>query len=349
MSSAQEPSSFPRSVAIIGGAGFLGRHLVALLRRRHPGTSVAIADIAHQRPADLDPSVEWFGGVDITQPDSMMLALDGAGAVVHLAGLVSFWQSDRARLYQINKEGTRNVLLTCSWAKTKRLVHVSSAATIGFTNDPNTPVDESLAFDWSSVANKHYMCSKYAGELQLKDAARLNVSTVVANPASMYGPGDTRNTYRLFQAVQKGLVRAVPPGGNNVVDVRDVADGVCRMLWPHVPSERFLLGGYNLTFREINATIASVLGVRSSSRVIPAALRAPLVAAVRLAERFPSRPAVIAADDLDSGFYFRYYSSAKAKQHLDWTPRHTFEQTVRDSAADLAKHDLLSAYPGFRA
>jgi nucleoside-diphosphate-sugar epimerase len=58
---------------------------------------------------------------------------------------------------------------------------------------------------------------------------------------------------------------------------------------------------------------------------------------------------VIAADDLESGFYYRYYSSAKAKAKLDWAPRHSFEQTVRDAAADLAQRNLSSAFPPMRA
>jgi dihydroflavonol-4-reductase len=283
------------------------------------------------------------------KPDTLLPALDGAEGVVHLAGLVSFWQSDRARLFELNKEGTRNVLLTCSWARVNRLVYVSSAATIGFTNDPHKPADETLDFDWSRVTQKHYMCSKYAGELQLRDAERLNVSAVIANPASMYGPGDTRNTHRLFQAIQRGMVRAVPPGGNNVVDVRDVADGICRMLWPHVPNERFILGGHNLSFREINAAIAKVLGVPHARRTIPRALRVPLCGLVRMAETLPGRPAVIAADDLESGFHYRYYSSAKAKDKLGWAPRHTFEQTVRDAAEDLLARKLLAPYAETRA
>lgn len=334
-----------RSVTITGGAGFLGRHLVQLLRSRYPDTAVCVADLRPDRPAELDPAVRYCGGVSVLDPDSLVKALQGADAVVHLAGLVSFWRSDRAKLYAVNRDGTRNVLLACAQTSVGRMVHVSSAATIGFSGDRDHPVDETLAFEWQRVAKKDYMCSKRAGEIALDDADRLGVAAVIACPASMYGPGDVTNTHRLFQAVQRGAMKAVPPGGNSVADVRDVADGIDRLLRSDARNERFLLGGHNLSFTEINRTIAGTLGVAPAKRTIPAALRRPLCAMVRLAERIPGRPAVIAADDLESGFIFRFYSSAKAEQRLGWPPRRAFAQTVRDAADFLVARGLLRPFP----
>lgn len=337
---------FPACVTITGGAGFLGRHLVELLRSRHPVTRVRVADLPADRPADLDGTVAYFGGADVLHPTSLTQPLEGAEAVVHLAGLVSFWRADRARLFAVNRDGTRNVLLACSRAGVKRLVHVSSAAAIGFTGDPYHPVDESFQFDWSRVPDKYYMWSKHAGELELLEADRQGVSVVIANPASMYGPGDTRNTHRLFRAIQRGLVPFIPPGGNNVADVRDVAAGLECLLRSEARNERFILGGRNLTFAEINGIIAMALGVPPPAWKIPRALRRPLCSAVRLAERLPGRPAVVAADDLESGFHFRYYSSAKAEQRLGWTARLSFEQTARDTVDYLLRLGLLAPNHG---
>src|SRR6185436_12352982 len=106
----------------------------------------------------------------ILEPSALLPAFEGADAVVHLAGIVSHWNHDRARLFSVNKEGTRNVLLTCAYAGVKRLVHVSTATTIGYTDDPQRPADENLDFDWSTVVEKPFMNSKLAAELQLKDA-----------------------------------------------------------------------------------------------------------------------------------------------------------------------------------
>src|SRR5918996_6276097 len=106
MSPSVPDPAFPQCVAITGGAGFLGRHLVDLLRTRHPGTTVRIVDARVDRPADLDPVVAWFGGADILRPASLEPALDGAEAVVHLAGLVSFWRADRRMLFPSHRDGT---------------------------------------------------------------------------------------------------------------------------------------------------------------------------------------------------------------------------------------------------
>jgi nucleoside-diphosphate-sugar epimerase len=99
------------SIAITGGAGFLGRHLIALLRSRYPDARLHVADLREAGPADLDPEVKYFGGVNVLDGESLRAPFEGVDAVVHLAGLVSFWRADRDKLYAVNRDGTRNVLL----------------------------------------------------------------------------------------------------------------------------------------------------------------------------------------------------------------------------------------------
>jgi dihydroflavonol-4-reductase len=283
--------------------------------------------------------------VDILNPSTLLPAFQGADAVVHIKEMVSHDPANRGRVFALNKEGTRNILLTCSWARVPRLVHVSSVATLGFSDDPQHPLDESHSPDWSSVQHRQYMCSKHAAELQLRDAARQNVATIVAHPGTMIGPGDTRMTYRLFQAIQRGELKSVPGGGQNMVDVRDVADGLCRILWPDSGSDRYVLGGENLTFAEIAQTIADETGAKHAPRVIPRALRAPLGAAARIAGRFADKGAASLPDDPDDAYWYRYFSSERAHTQLGWTPRHSFAMCIRDTVSDLQSRSLLEPYP----
>lgn len=330
-----------KKIVVTGGFGFLGRHLLAELGAKSPELAIRAIDLQAAPPAAPQAGVEYVGNVDIGSVDALTRAFEGADAVVHLAALVSFWSGDRDRLFRVNQLGTRNVVEASIRTRVKRLVHVSSVAAIGFTDREDEPADEELDFDWASVADKHYMLSKRASELELRNAIRAGISVSIANPGLLYGPGD-RTNLPLFRAVSEGRMPVVPPGGTNVVDVRDVAEGLRLLLLSGERKERFILGGHNLRFSEIVRTIAGVLSSNVSPRRLPRFLRAPLYATVRAIESVRSSRPSLTADHLDSSFRFRYFSSRKAAQRLGWRPQIPFERTIADAAAELVRSGHLS-------
>lgn len=333
-----------RRVLITGGFGFLGRHLVDELAAKAPEVEVVAADL-QGTPAARRDGVHYAGGVDILKPDSIAAAVEGCDAVMHLAGLVSFWSGDRERLFEVNQVGTRNVAMACARAGVKRLVHVSSVAAIGFNDREDEPADENLAFDWSSAQTKHYMLSKRAAEDELAHASRAGVSVVCGNPGLMYGPGD-RTNLALFQAVQAGRMPVVPPGGTNVVDVRDVAAGLRLLLLSNVRDERFILGGHNLRFTEIVRTIARVVRAPAVPRRMPIRLHTPMHYAAWLFERcWPKKPS-LTSDHVDSSFRFRYFTSRKAAAQLEWRARIPFAQTVAETASEMVRIGSLNPIGG---
>lgn len=333
-----------KRVVITGGFGFLARHLIEELRGRSPELEITAMDLQSEPPSRRQ-GVRYLGGVDIGEPEQVRTAFAGADAVLHLAGLVSFWSGDRERLFRVNQIGTRNVARACAAAGVKRLVHVSSVAAIGFNDREDEPADETLSFDWTQVEDKHYMLSKRAAELELAHAARAGVSVVTANPALMYGPGD-RTNLALYKAVASGRMPFVPPGGTNVVDVRDVAAGLRLLLWSDVRDERVILGGQNLRFTEIVRTLTKVLRATSEPRRMPHKVHAPLRLAASVFERcWPRRPS-LTSDHIDSSFRFRYFTSRKAARAIGWRPKIPFTQTVADAAAELVRQGILPPVGG---
>lgn len=328
-----------KRLVITGGFGFLGRHLIDEIAGDNPELAITAVDL-QAAPALSRDGVRYRGGVDVGSQESLEHAFSGADAVLHLAALVSFWSGDRDRLFRVNQIGTRNVARACVNVGVRRLVHVSSVAAIGFTDREDEPASEDLEFDWSQVGDKHYMLSKRASELELRIASDAGIAVSIANPGLMYGPGD-RTNLPLFRAVQSGRMAFVPPGGTNVVDVRDVAAGLRLLLLSGERDERFILGGHNLRFTEIVRTISAALRTSHEPLRLPSCFRAPLRGAVAAFEAvWPKRPA-LTADHVDSSFRFRYFSSRKAARRLGWRARISFSTTVADSAAELVRGGAL--------
>ena len=333
-----------KRVVITGGFGFLGRHLIEELSAKSPELQLTAVDL-QATPPHRREGVRYLGGVDIGNPESLEEAFRGADGVLHLAGLVSFWSGDRDRLFEINQVGTRNVATACVRARVRRLVHVSSVAAVGFNDREDEPANEDLEFDWNLAANKHYMLSKRASEQELRTAADAGIGVCIGAPGLMYGPGD-RTNLPLFRAVQSGRMAFVPPGGTNVVDVRDVAAGLRLLLLSDVRDERFILGGHNLRFTEIVRTIAAALRRSGEARRLPLRLHSPARMAARAFELlWPRRPPV-ASDLVDSSFRFRYFASHKAARTLGWRSRIPFPRTIADTAAQMFRDGALQPSGG---
>ena len=326
-------------VAVIGGAGFLGHHLCHHLAQAH--VRVRAVDLRPGRPATLAPAAEYLGGCDATDLDQVAAAVAGCTAVINLVGLVSYWRLDAARLWTVNAASAATIARACGRAGVERFVHVSSSAALGFSNDPHHPIDEEFTFDWRSPLAKPYMVTKRAGEDAVRAAGEGRVSVAIANPAAMYGPGDLTNTARLFTAVRDGRVRIVPPGGNAVADVRDVARGLALLLDAPERPDQFLFVGANLSFVKIVEAVSRAVGPVIRPTPLPPWTRRPLCGGLRLVERFLPRDRMVAPDDLEMGFMCRYASAARAERVLGWRPAYTFQQTVTDQAAGLRAAGLL--------
>jgi dihydroflavonol-4-reductase len=267
-------------VYVTGASGFVGGHVAQALRER-----------GHEVVDD------W---VDLLDPQRLRRAITGSDAVLHVAALYSFTASAR-ELEAVNVQGTGNVIEACRAAGVGRLLATSSCATCGpvpgrQATEDDLPPDSELAVP--------YKRTKLEAERLV-----LAAGGTCVNPTTPVGEGDRAPTPTgaMIRGVATGRFRAYPPIGLNVVDVRDVARGHVLALEHGRAGERYLLGGADLTMRELFAAVADLAG-RPRPRVpVPyPAIRAG--AALGLVNRNEAILARTAA----------YFSSAKAERELGY-------------------------------
>lgn len=321
-------------VLVTGATGFIGLRLVQrLLGQGHAVT--ALSRSASERVAS---------GADVVLADLRHLEVSQLGSapfdrVFHLAAMVSFEQRARSELLAVNGEGTRHLLALAREWNGCRSVVVSSACTLGISSRPEDILDETSVPSERVVRRNPYLESKLAAERAALWASR-SQSVVVANPTTVYGPGDwSLNSGTLVRQVLGSRVVPVPPGGSNVVDVDDVVDGLLAAAEHGRTGRRYVLGGCNLRFGEIVDTICEQAAVRRLRVPLPRGLMPALSGAAVVAGplgggRFLT-PQIVG--DL---FYFKYYSSARAERELGWKARYPFAETI-ERALSFYRHEGL--------
>lgn len=267
-----------------GGLGFVGGHVVRVLRER-----------GHDVRAEY---------VDLLDSGGLRRAMDGCAAVVHVAALYSYARRNAATLARVNMEGTRSVLEAAARAGVSRIVHTSTCGTCGpVAGRPATEEDVPPAWE---IAVPYKRTKLEAERLALAAGA------VCVNPTTPVGEGDTRPTPTgaMIRGVASGRFRGyIPTTGLNVVDVHDVAVGHALALERGRPGERYLLGGADLWLGDFFAMVASAAG-RPAPR-----LRVPYAAA-----RAAAALGLVNRDEVRLARLPMFFSSEKARRELGYEP-----------------------------
>ncbi len=322
------------TIALTGASGFVGRALLPRLAAAYPGARlralVMPGDPLAAGLGELVPGrLETVDG-DVTAAETVDRLVAGAARVLHLAGLISYWRLETARLQAVNVEGTRNVVEACIRAGVGRLLHVSSVGAIGFRRD-GTPADEDEPFNWPD--SLPYMTTKRAGQQVVQDAVRDGrLDAVIVNPASVMGPGDPNPATphnQLYGMIRASRVPLTFSGGLAIVDVRDLCDVILAALLRGETGGRYLAVGANVGYADVVSAIAREFG----REVRPIALPAPLVTAggalLELASRFTRRRPLLTAGYGRLSGWTAYYANGRSRALLgrDYLP---FGETIRD-------------------
>lgn len=257
-------------VLVTGATGFIGSVLTRQLVEE--GQSVRIFRRATSSLAllgEVADAVDHAVGT-LAKARRLYDAMQGVERVYHVAALVSFDPRDREALRRVNVRGTANVVNAALEAGVDRLVHTSSMAAFGRPDEGT--IDETT--DWQGRPGRSaYARSKYQSELEVHRGGAEGLDAVIVNPSLVFGAGDEHtNTRRVVDAVRSGWLFAVPPGGTNVVDVRDVAAGHRAAMASGKTGRRYFLGGENLSWEQIVGTIAGAFGVHPPRYTVPASL-----------------------------------------------------------------------------
>jgi dihydroflavonol-4-reductase len=301
---------------VTGATGFVGAAVARALLRE--GWEVrALARKGSDR-RNLQPiAVEVIEG-DLADADSLARALGGCEGLFHVAADYRLGAFDPQQLYKTNVEGTRNILNAARDAGVRRVVYTSSVATIGIPKDGTPGTEESP----STLADMigHYKRSKYLAEEVAREAARAGIAVVIVNPSTPVGPGDVKPTptgQLVFDAAA-GRMPAYVDTGLNIVHVDDVANGHLLAYHRGRVGERYILGGEDMTLREILIEIARLVDRKPPSVRLPSSVVMPIAYVAEAFARMTGRSTRVTVEGVRMARKLMFFSSAKAARELGY-------------------------------
>lgn len=243
---------------VTGGAGFIGSHLVDLLVAR--GSRVRVVERPGADTSHLPPLVD-VAVVDIRDRPAVDGAMRGGRWVYHLAANPNLWVRDRAEFAAVNHQGTIHVLDAALAAGAERVLHTSTESILTCSR-ANGPIAEDIEVTEADAVGP-YCRSKLLAENEALRRARAGRPVVVANPTMPVGPGDRGLSppSRLIRDFCRGRLPALMDCTLNLIDVRDVAEGLIRTMERGQPGRRHLLGGENLTLAGLLGILSGLTGV----------------------------------------------------------------------------------------
>lgn len=243
---------------VTGGAGFIGSHLVEQLIAL--GRRVRVVERPGADTSHLPASVEVVSA-DIRDRAAVKSAMQGGQWVFHLAANPNLWVRDRADFGAVNHVGTINVLDEALAAGAERVLHTSTESILTCARKSG-PIAEDVEVTLDDAVGP-YCRSKLLAEREAMDRARAGKPIVIANPTMPVGPGDRGLSppSRLIRDFCLGKLPALMDCTLNLIDVRDVAEGLLRTMERGVPGRRYLLGGENLTLVELLGILSQATGV----------------------------------------------------------------------------------------
>ena len=305
---------------VTGATGFVGAAVVrALLAEGWQVRALVRGGSDRRNVAAL--AVEQVVG-DLTDIASLERAVAGCEAVFHVAADYRLWAPRPQELYRANVDGTGNVLAVAQRAGVRRIVYTSSVATVGLPADGH-PGAEDTPVGLADMIG-HYKRSKFLAEERARAAAARGVPVVIVNPSTPIGPGDVKPTPtgRIVLDAARGRTPAYVDTGLNIVHVDDVAAGHLLAFHRGQVGERYILGGEDMTLRQILALIAQLAG-RSPPRIrLPHGAVLPVAYFAELHARLTGRPTRITVEGVRMARKRMFFSSAKAVRDLGyrWRP-----------------------------
>ena len=299
---------------VTGATGFVGSHVARVLAEQ--GAELRLLTRSSSDPRNIaELKGERVTG-DLRDPASFEKALSGCDAVFHVAADYRLWVRDPEQMYKANVEGTRGLLEAARKHGVRRVVYTSSVATMGFTSN-GQPADESSPVTLGNMIG-HYKRSKFMAE-QVALTSGMNV--VVVNPTTPVGEKDIKPTPtgRIVVDFLKKKFPAYVDTGLNLVDVGVCAQGHIAAFEKGKSGDRYILGGENLTLKQILDKLGEITGLPSPKIRVPyvVALAAGVVDEVVTGHILKREPRAT-IDAVRMGRKKMFVTSAKAERDLGW-------------------------------
>ena len=302
---------------VTGATGFLGSHVARALAEQGADLRLLVRPTSNLKNlAGLN--AETATG-DLRDAASLEKAMAGCDTVFHVAADYRLWVRDPDEMYRSNVEGTRAILEAARKNNVRRVVYTSSVATMGFTSD-GKPADEDSPVSLDHMIGP-YKRSKFMAEQVAMEAGRSGMSVVTVNPTTPIGEQDVKPTPtgRIVVDFMKRKFPAYVETGLNLVDVRECARGHVAALEKGRSGQRYILGGEDLTLKQILDTLGKITGLPSPKVKLPYFFAfATGVVDEMITGRLLKKEPRATVDTVRMGKKKMFASSAKAERELGW-------------------------------
>jgi dihydroflavonol-4-reductase len=302
-------------VFLTGATGFVGHHVAKALAAEGAKLRMLVRKTSKLSNLEGIDGETHLG--DLSQPETIRPALADCDAVVHVAADYRFWIPDPDAMYRANVDGTRDLLRMAREAQVPRFVYTSSVATMHFRTD-GIVINEDTPVSIKDMVG-HYKRSKFLAERQAIAAAVDGQHIIILNPTSPIGPNDAKPTPtgRIFLDFLNGKFPAYMDTGLNLVDVSEVARTHVTALTKGKPGRRYILGGENLTLKQILDKMSAITDIPSPTVKIPFAVAATYAFFEEwITGRIRGREPRATLEEVRMGRKKMYASSARAQQEL---------------------------------
>ena len=302
-------------IFLTGATGFVGHHVAKALAAEGAQLRLLVrktSNLANLEGLDGETHVG-----DLSEPESLKPALAGCDALVHVAADYRLWIPDPKAMYRANVDGTRELLRMAREAGVPRVVYTSSVATMHFRTD-GLVINEDTPVSLKDMVG-HYKRSKFLAEREALLAAEGGQSVIILNPTSPIGTHDAKPTPtgRIFVDFLNGKFPAYMDTGLNLVDVTEVARTHVAALTVGQPGKRYILGGENLTLKQILDKMSAITGIPSPTMKIPFAVAATYAFFEEwITGHIRGREPRATLEEVRMGRKKMYASSAHAQQEL---------------------------------
>ena len=302
---------------ITGATGFLGSHVARVLAEQGAELRLLVRPTSNLR--NLEGLRAETATGDLRDAASLEKAMSGCDSVFHVAADYRLWVRDPNEMYRSNVAGTKAILEAARKNGVSRIVYTSSVATMGFTTDGH-PADEDSPVSLADMIGP-YKRSKFMAEQIAHEAGRNGMHVVTVNPTTPVGEQDVKPTPtgRIVVDFLKRKFPAYVETGLNLVDVRECASGHVAALERGKPGERYILGGENLTLKQILDKLGKITGLPSPKIKLPYLFAyATGVVDEAITGRLLKREPRATIDTVRMGKKKMFASSDKAERELGW-------------------------------
>ena len=322
-----------KQLFVTGGSGFIGGYLLHYLVKegcekiratKRKNSNLALVKSIKDR-------IEWIE-CDLLDQPYLEDSLIGVDIVFHCAAIVSFNPREKKQMFQVNIEGTSNLVDACLFHEVEKLIHVSSVAAIGRQKNVQN-ISEDTKWEWSKM-NSRYAISKYFSEQEVWRGMAEGLDVLVVNPSIVIGSGFWNGgTQKLFLTVKEGL-SFFPKGNSGFVDVRDVAIFMVQLAKSGLKNQRFILNESNLTYQAFFSKIANSLGVKPPTNPVTPLLRELIWRVEKVKAIFTGKDPIITKETVRQSSNTFFYKNEKSLESVDfkYTP---IQQTIQETCQQL--------------